>query len=151
MQLIIFYCAWMMVRDCATYKDETNLLYQAEFHYKNLHHFLQHNRWKWAFCCRQMLVFHAFKHHLSFLLMDFTSAVIKKLCIKISIFDNKFWISGSECFGLFVMQQKFEDLISAKYLSLMMDTSVHKSLKLVPVFFRHFTPEKRIEIKIIDI
>lgn len=56
--------------------------------------------------------------------MDFTSAVIKKLCVKISIFD-KIWIRGSECFGPFVIQQICEDLISAKYLLLMMDTSVH--------------------------
>jgi hypothetical protein len=93
------------------YKDETNLLYQIEFHCKNLHHFLQQNRLKWAFWCRQRLVLHAFK----FLLMDFTSAVIKKnLYVKISIFDDKICISGSEPFGLFVMQHICEDLISAK-------------------------------------
>lgn len=57
--------------------------------------------------------------------MDFTFAVMKKLYVKISIFNNKIWIRGSECFGLFVMQQICEDLISAKYLSLMMDTSAH--------------------------
>jgi hypothetical protein len=48
-----------------------------------------------------------------------------KLYVKISIFNNKIWICGSECFGLFVMQQICEDLISAKYLLLMMDTSAH--------------------------
>lgn len=57
--------------------------------------------------------------------MVFTAAVIKKMYVKIFIFGNKIWISGSEWFGLFVMQQICEDMISAKYVSLMMDTSVH--------------------------
>lgn len=44
-----------------------------------------------------------------------------------------------------------EDLNSTKYLSLMLDTSLHKSLKLVSVLLRHFTTEKGTEIKIIDV
>jgi len=55
MQFIIFYFAWMTVRYCATYKDETNLLCQVGLHCKDLQHFLQQNRWKWSFCCRQRL------------------------------------------------------------------------------------------------
>ena len=50
----------------------------------------------------------------------------------------------------FSMQQMCEDLNNAKYLSFMMETSEHKSMKFVPVLIRHLTPKNEIQINIID-
>jgi hypothetical protein len=50
----------------------------------------------------------------------------------------------------FAMHHICEDLRHAKYLSVMVDTSNHKSLKLVPVLVRYFVPEKGIQVQIID-
>jgi hypothetical protein len=45
------------------------------------------------------------------------------------------------------MQQIFEDMESVKYLTIIVDASNHKNLKLVPVLVRYFTPEKRVQKK----
>jgi hypothetical protein len=48
------------------------------------------------------------------------------------------------------MQQILEEMESVKYLTVMVDTSNHKNLKLVPVIVRYFTPEKRVQTKVIE-
>jgi hypothetical protein len=48
------------------------------------------------------------------------------------------------------MQQILEEFESVKYLTVMVDISDHKNLKLVPVLFRYFTPEKRVQNKVIE-
>jgi hypothetical protein len=47
----------------------------------------------------------------------------------------------------FAMQQILEELEIVKYISFMMDTSNHKSLKLVPVLVRYFVPRKVFKLK----
>jgi hypothetical protein len=47
------------------------------------------------------------------------------------------------------MQQSLEELEGVKYLTVMVDTSNHKNLKLVPVLVRYFTP-KRIQTKVTE-
>jgi hypothetical protein len=48
----------------------------------------------------------------------------------------------------YAMQQIFEELGSMKYLTVMLDTSKHRNMKLVPVLIRYFTPEKRVQTKV---
>jgi hypothetical protein len=53
-------------------------------------------------------------------------------------------------FSPFAIHQICEDVRHAKYLSVMVDTSNHKSLKLVPVPVRYSVPEIGIQVQIID-
>jgi hypothetical protein len=48
------------------------------------------------------------------------------------------------------MQQILEELESVKYLTVMVDTSNHKNLKVVPVLVRYFTPETRDQTEVIE-
>jgi hypothetical protein len=48
------------------------------------------------------------------------------------------------------MQKILEELGSVKYLTVVVDTSNHKNLKLVPVLVRYFTPEKRVQTNMIE-
>jgi hypothetical protein len=50
----------------------------------------------------------------------------------------------------FIMKQILEELKSVKYLliTLMVDASKHKNLKLVPVIVRYFTREERVQTQV---
>jgi hypothetical protein len=48
------------------------------------------------------------------------------------------------------MQQILEELETVKYTSVMVDTSNHKSLKLVPVLVQYFIPRKGVQTKVIE-
>jgi hypothetical protein len=48
------------------------------------------------------------------------------------------------------MQQILEELVTVKYISVMLDTSNHKSLKLVPMIVRYFFPRKGVQTKVIE-
>jgi hypothetical protein len=48
------------------------------------------------------------------------------------------------------MQQILEELETVKYISVMVDTSSHKSLELVPVLVRYFIPKKGVQIKVTE-
>jgi hypothetical protein len=45
---------------------------------------------------------------------------------------------------LFAMQQILEELETVKYFSVMVDTSNHKSQKLVSMLVRHFIPRTKV-------
>jgi hypothetical protein len=49
----------------------------------------------------------------------------------------------------FAMQQILEEL-ETKYISVMVDTSHHNSLTLVPVLVRYFIPRKGVQTKVIE-
>jgi hypothetical protein len=49
----------------------------------------------------------------------------------------------------FAMQEILEKLESVKYLTVMVGTS-DKNVKLVPVLVQYFTPEMRVQIKVIE-
>jgi hypothetical protein len=90
-----------------------------------------------------LFVFYTIKHNHSFTSMDCTSSVIRRL------HKEKLSRGRTRCESIvvnvlapFAMQQILEELESVKYLTVMVDTSDHKSLKLVPVPVRYFTPEK---------
>jgi 2-oxoglutarate dehydrogenase complex dehydrogenase (E1) component-like enzyme len=79
-----------------------------------------------------LFAFHTIKH--SFRSMDCTSSVIRRL------HEEKFSSGRTKCESIvvntlapFAMQQILEELESVKYLTVMVDTSNHKYLKLVPV------------------
>jgi hypothetical protein len=48
------------------------------------------------------------------------------------------------------MQQISEELGSVKCLAAIVDISNHKNLKLVPVLVRYFTPEKKVQTKMME-
>jgi hypothetical protein len=48
------------------------------------------------------------------------------------------------------MQQILAELESVKYLTVMVDTSNYKNLKLVPVLVRYITLEKRVQTKVTE-
>jgi hypothetical protein len=50
----------------------------------------------------------------------------------------------------FAVQQILEELEALKYISVMVDTSNHKSLKLVPVLVRYFIPRKGAQNKVTE-
>jgi hypothetical protein len=50
----------------------------------------------------------------------------------------------------FAMQQILEELKIVKYISVMVDTSSHESLKLVSVLVRYFIPRKGVQTKVIE-
>jgi hypothetical protein len=48
------------------------------------------------------------------------------------------------------MQQILEELETVKYILVMVDTSNHKNLKLVPVPVRYFIPRKGVQTKVTE-
>jgi hypothetical protein len=48
------------------------------------------------------------------------------------------------------MQQILEELVTVKYISVMVDTSNHKCLKLVSVLVQYFIPRKGVQTKVIE-
>jgi hypothetical protein len=96
-----------------------------------------------------LFAFHTIKHNHSFRSMDCTSSVIRRL------HEEKFSCGQTKCESIvvnvltpFAMQQILEQQESVKYLTVTVDTSNHKNLKLVP--FQYFTPEKRVQTKVTE-
>jgi hypothetical protein len=50
----------------------------------------------------------------------------------------------------FALQQILEELETVKYISVMVDTSNHKSLKLVPEVVQHFIPRRGVQTKVTE-
>lgn len=50
----------------------------------------------------------------------------------------------------YAVQQVCKELEEAKYIFLMVDTSNHKNVKLVPILVRYFIPNKGIQVKVIE-
>jgi hypothetical protein len=87
-----------------------------------------------SYFTKETVTFHTIKHNHSFPSMDCTSSVIRNLHIQ------KFSCGWTKCEAVvvnvlapFAMQQILEELETVKYISVMVDTSNHKSLKLVPL------------------
>jgi hypothetical protein len=83
--------------------------------------------------------------------MGRTSSVIRNLYVQ------KFSCGRKKCEEIVVyvlfpsaMQQILEELETVTYISVMVNTSNHKSLKLVPVLVRYFIPRKCIQTKVIE-
>lgn len=98
-----------------------------------------------------LFAFHAAKHNLSLRSMDCTSTIVRNL------FEKKFTCGRTKCKSIlvnvlapFAMREIAIELKEVKYMSVMVDTSNHKDLKLVPVLVRYFIPDKGIQIKVIE-
>jgi hypothetical protein len=83
--------------------------------------------------------------------MDCTSLVIRRF------HEENFSCGRTKCESIavnvlapFAMQQILGELDSVKYLSVLIDTSNHKNLKLVPVLVQYFTLEERVQTKVIE-
>jgi hypothetical protein len=97
-----------------------------------------------------LFAFHTVKHNHSFWSMDCASSMIRRL------WEEKFPYCWTNCESIvvnvlapFTMQQILEELESVKYLTFTVDTSNYKNLKFVPVLVWYFTPEKRVQTKVI--
>ena len=97
-----------------------------------------------------LFAFHTAKHNHSFRSMDCTSLIIREL------FEKKFTCSRTKCESILVnvlspyaMHEVQSELEDAKYVSVMVDASNHKSLKLVPILVRYFIPTKGVQCKVI--
>jgi hypothetical protein len=98
-----------------------------------------------------MFAFHTIMHNHSFRSMDCTSSLIKK------IHDKKFSCARTKCeliisnvIAPFAMEQVLEELKNTKFATLMVDTSNHKNLKLVPILIRYFNPQEGVQIKVLE-
>lgn len=98
-----------------------------------------------------MFAFHTIMHNHSFRSMDCTPSLIKK------IHDKKFSCARTKCeliiskvIAPFAMEQVLEELKNTKFATLMVDTSNHKNLKLVPILIRYFNPKEGVQIKILE-
>jgi uncharacterized membrane protein len=94
-----------------------------------------------------LFAFHTIKHNQSFRSMNCTSSSIKLHVQKCSCDRTN---CGAVVLAPFAMQQILEELETVKYISVMVDTSNHKGLKLVPVLVRYFVPRKGVQTKVIE-
>jgi hypothetical protein len=81
-----------------------------------------------------LFAFRTIKRNHSFRSMDCTSSVIRNLHVqKFSCGPTKCEAIAVNVLSPFAMQQILEELETVKYISVMVDASIHKSLKLVSV------------------
>jgi hypothetical protein len=52
--------------------------------------------------------------------------------------------------NVLAVEQILDELETLKYISVMVDISIHKRLKLLPVLFRYFIPDNGNQIKVIE-
>lgn len=97
------------------------------------------------------LAYHTAYHNHSFRSMDCTSTIVKKM------FDQKFTCARTKAesivvnvFAPFAMVQIVNELKNAKYVSVLVDGSNHKNIKLIPVMLRYFIPNEGIKTKVIE-
>jgi len=97
-----------------------------------------------------LMAFHTVKRNHSFRSVDCTSSIIRNL------FSKKFTCARTKCerianvFAPFALREVLNDLREAKYVSVMVDSSNHSNLKLVPVLVRDFAPTRGIQVKVIE-
>ena len=98
-----------------------------------------------------LMAFHTVKHSHSFRSVDCTSSVIRNL------FSKKITCARTKCesivvnvFAPFALREVLDDLREAKYVSVIVDSSNHSNLKLVPVLVRYFAPTRGIQVKVTE-
>jgi len=84
--------------------------------------------------------------------MDCTSTLLKH------IYNKKFACARTKTesiilnvFAPFAMQQICNELKSTKFATIMIDTSNHKNLKIVPILIRYFNLKTGVQIKVLEI
>lgn len=95
--------------------------------------------------------YHTVMHNQSFKSMDCTSDIIK------SLFNNKFACSQTKTRAIitnviapFAVEQIMKELKEAQFISVMIDSSSHTDLKLVPVMVRFYHPGKGIVVRLLE-
>lgn len=77
-------------------------------------------------------------------------SLIKKIHDKqFSYARMKYELIISKVIAAFAMEQVLEELKNNKFATLMVDTSNHKNLKLVPILIRYFNPQEGVQIKVL--
>jgi Fe-S cluster assembly scaffold protein SufB len=95
--------------------------------------------------------FHTVVRNQSFQLIDCTSTIIRKL------FEPKFTRAQTKVRATMVnvlaplsINQIREELEDAKFIFVMIDSSNHKHIKLVPILVRYFIPQQGVKMKILE-
>lgn len=98
-----------------------------------------------------MFAFHTIVHNHSFRSMDCTTTLIKKL------HEKKFSCARTKCESIilnvlapFAMDQIIDELKAVNFATVMIDTSNHKNLKIVPILIRYFNPKTGVQIKVLE-
>lgn len=98
------------------------------------------------------VAYHTIKHMQSFRSLDCTSKLLATL------FEPKFALgrTKAECIITNVFAKEAEDrlnvaLQNAIYFSVMIDSSNHKEIKIVPLLVRYFSLEKGVQIKLLEL
>ncbi|VVC27179.1 Hypothetical protein CINCED_3A013232, partial [Cinara cedri] len=93
-----------------------------------------------------MFAFHTIVHNHSFKSMDCTTALIKK-----------FSCARTKCKSIilnvlapFAMDQIIDELKAVNFATVMIGTSNHKNLKIVPILIRYFNPKTGVQIKVLE-
>jgi hypothetical protein len=96
----------------------------------------------------ELFAFHTIKHSYSFRCMDCTTSVIRRLHEeKCSCIRTKCESIVVNVLAPSVMKHILEEMECVKCIIFIVDASNHKNLKLAPVLFRYFTPQKRVQTK----
>ncbi|KAL4131790.1 hypothetical protein QTP88_009047 [Uroleucon formosanum] len=98
-----------------------------------------------------MFAFHTIVHNHSFRSMDCTTTLIKKL------HERKFSCARTKCESIilnvlapFAINQIIDELKAVNFATIMIDTSNHKNLKIVPILIRYFDPKTGVQIKVLE-
>ncbi|VVC35789.1 Hypothetical protein CINCED_3A001819 [Cinara cedri] len=98
-----------------------------------------------------MFAFHTIVHNHSFRSMDCTTALIKML------HEKKFSCARTKCESIilnvlapFAMDQIIDELKAVNFATVMIDTSNHTNLKIVPILIRYFNPKTGVQIKVLE-
>ncbi|KAL4098108.1 hypothetical protein QTP88_022777 [Uroleucon formosanum] len=98
-----------------------------------------------------MFAFHTIVHNHSFRSMVCTTTLIKKL------HEKKFSCARTKCESIilnvlapFAMNQIIDELKAVNFATIIIDTSNHKNLKIVPILIRYFDPKTGVQIKVLE-
>ncbi|XP_060835436.1 uncharacterized protein LOC132929545 [Rhopalosiphum padi] len=99
-----------------------------------------------------IFAFHTVIHNHSFRSMDCTSSLLKQM------YNKKFTCARTKAESIvlnvlapFAMQQIYKEIENINFATIMIDTSNHKNLKIVPILIRYFKPNSGIQIKVFEV
>jgi hypothetical protein len=96
-------------------------------------------------------VYHVCMHNQSFRSMDCTSKIIRRLCgKKFTCGQNKTHATIVNVLAPYAMAIFRNELEKANYVSIVIDSSTHGALKIVPVLVRYFIPEEVMNTMVLE-
>ncbi|XP_026819093.1 uncharacterized protein LOC113557737 [Rhopalosiphum maidis] len=99
-----------------------------------------------------IFAFHTVIHNHLFRSMNCTSSLLKQM------YNKKFTCARTKAESIvlnvlapFTMQQICKEIENINFATIMIDTSNHKNLKIVPILIRYFKPNSGIQIKVFEV